>query len=954
MAKRYLGCLAILICFAGCEADSREVVLFDFEQGDEGWSGNPWKGGKCLVETTDDARFGAKALHAWYEGTPKKDGGNVISPYPPADVAWRKQPWGVISLWAKGDGSASSVRLILEEDAKEHPTFSKSIPLDSKEWRRFSFALRSFWNRGKRKIDPAKFKRLYFGGTPNQSLLVDRVAFEAAHREIPLEAAGAKAGLPFDDVNVVEYRPGEYDVRLIPPRKPTQASVNVTVCLSTKEGQKAEKTLQVQFGPDCDEVTVPLSVPVKKDTTVTLRISAKGASGKAYAAQFEFPVFPLKPLDTSPYLCICPQPKEMAAGNGCFSIGPGTKIVAISPTSGGMGYCTALLQSELKKWYGLDLKTASDGGEAGNIVLRLRDVGLPKEGHLLSVKPTGVTLCGKDCRALYNGIQTLLQVIAESTDVPRTPRAKCVEIKDWPSVAMRSAMIGLPVTKWGHPNDPDVKVEDFLDFLYNTIVRHKMNTLVLNMGHGYRYACAPKVGAKHAWGRADLEKIREFCKRHFIEIIPNVNSMGHTGWLLYKYKELRWHNDINMLCTCNPKSYEIMTSVYDELIGIFQPRIFHIGMDEVRWRGGKDPKPCGCDKVPTWEQFGRWVTKLHGHLKARGVRTMMWGDMLLIDHNAGPPFFTGRALKDVPRDIMMANWSSSVAPGSNFFFNKTCGFRDVLEANSSGVNANQSPYVMGNMFGVWGKAPWLSQRDAAGTQRYSYLGLIQGAEFSWNLNRTGRDVTKRYDPEYFKSREAGVLRELASEPEPQAGKDMTPIDISSAANSRVAGIGGGNAEVSRIAFTLLPDGRCVEVKPGETKTISIGKPAASLYFLHAEALPEGKGAMKTFRDRWKDKDNIWGIPAGRYEIVYEDGSTAALPIKHSWNILPRQMPSTLPYAYRVIGSHRLAGDSPAQSDALYAAQWVNPNPGKAIKEIRMVGGDTEATLHLFAVTAKGR
>ncbi|NOZ22485.1 MAG: family 20 glycosylhydrolase [Planctomycetes bacterium] len=941
-----LFCCLVALALS-CEPEegggSREAILFDFEKGSEGWAGNPWKGGKCLFEISEDARFGTQALRGWYDGTPKKDGGNIISPFLPEDAKWRKQNWGAISLWVKGDGSASGIRFILEDDGKKYNTFSKGIPLDSKKWQRFSFPLRTFWNRGKRKIHVAGFKRLYFGGTPKQSFTVDRIAFEAPHYEVPLEA-DKKAKLPFETPDVLEYGPGQYGIRLIPLEIPPEPTAEVKLVLRTKEGARAEKKFKAVLGAGRDEVTLPMALKIKKDTTVTLDVSARGASGKEYSARYPFPAFVRRPMPKKPYLGICPLPKEMRPRDGTFAITAKTKIIANASKSRELAYCLDILRAELKKWYGLDLATATDSGRTDAIVLQLTDVDLPKEGYGLSVTKERATILAKEPRGLYYGIQTLLQAIADSTEVASRPQVKCVEIRDWPSLSVRSARIGLPTDKWGWPHDPTVNVDDFTAFLYNTMARLKQNTLILEMGHGYRFESVPKIGAKHAWGRKELEKIRDFCKRHFIEIIPCVNSMGHTSWFLLGHPELRWHDDLNMLCTCNPKSYELMTKVYDELIDIFKPRTFHIGMDEVRWRGGRNPKkikPCGCDKVPTWEQYGRWVKKLHAHLKKRGVRTMMWGDMLLDGHNGGPPFFTKRAIKDIPRDVIIANWSSSVAPRSDFTLNKECGFT-VIEANSSGVNVVNSPYVIGNMFGVWNKTPWLSQRDKPGSQNYTYLGILQGGEFSWNLNRSDKDVSKRRAVEYLRSREGSLLKQLAMQPELRAGRDMQPINIA----------GGERVNVTGINFRILSESKCIRLTAGKQSTVPFSGKAATLYFLHCDELPAGGKKMKSFWDRWKKIENIYGIPLGRYEMVYDDDSVVSLPIKHSWNILPRRMVRTLPYAYRVVGTLHLPGDSAEESNALYVAQWVNPRPEKTIKEIRMIAGDTEATICLFAITAK--
>jgi len=954
MKRIALVCLIVLVsAVAACRPSDDtllEVVLFDFEKPVGDWSGNPWKGGKCLFELTTDARFGKGALHGWYEGVPRKNGGTIICPTLAPDAEWRKHEWGAISLWVKGDGSASRLNLILADDAKEHSTFSKVIPLDSKEWRRFSFSLRSFWNRGKRELKASRLRRFYFHGTPPQSFVVDRIALEAPHRQVPIEATGGAPNLPFDEPALLEYAPGKFGVRLIPPLRPREKAADVRVAVQAAGGGREENEFKMQLGPGADERLVTFQMEVTKDAEATLDVKAQGDSGKEYSARFRFYVFRREPPADKPYLSICPLPKEMKPREGVLALRRATAIAA-DLSAPGMKYCVDLLREQVKKWYGLEMKQAAEG----NVVLKVEPLDLPAEGYILSVTPDRITVKARDAHGVYNGIQTLLQAVADSTDSPGSPQVKCVEIKDWPSLRFRSAMIALPTDKWGHPNDPEVDVGDFLDFLYNTMARHKLNVLVLNTRQGYRYQSAPLVGAEHAWGRGELERIRDFCKRHFIEVIPNVNSMGHASWLLYRYKHLRWHDDMQTFCTCKPETYEMLTGVYDELIEIFQPRIFHIGMDEVRWKGNpKNPNPprCLCDDIPKWEQFGRWVKRLHDHLASKGVRTMMWGDMLLVEHNGGPPFFTARALKAIPRDVIIANWSTGSAAISNFFFNRKAGFHDVVQSNSSGVEVEQSPYVMGNMFGMWSKVPWISQRDKPGSQRFCYLALVQGGEFSWNLDRAGAGVSKRYWADYLRAREDSVLRTLAILPEPRAGTGMEPVALDPIANARVPGVPGGEVTVARIKFRLLSEGRCVRVPPGGATSLPVGCKAASLYFLHAEELPDDPAKMQAFRDRWKKPENVWGVPVARYEIVYDDGATETMQVRHSWNILPERMERTLPYAYRVLGPYRLRGDAPESSHAICAAQWVNPRPGERIKMLRFICEEKEPAVCVFAVTAR--
>jgi len=923
-----------------------ETVLFDFEDGVDGWHGNPWKGGECLFRISGTWRFGAQSMYCWYEGE-SGDGGNIISPDLPSSASWRDHDWDFISLWIKGDGSASSVTLILVDDGPSPNTFSDKLDLDSTNWRQFILSRGAFYNADHRSCNLPGLRRLYFGGSPPQSFRVDRISLLPDHEYACLEQVSAQGTLPFEKPLALEYAQGEYGIMLTPKTDPGESSADVTVSVATDQGSTDQESFTYTFSPGSEPVTVPMSVSITADTTVTLDIVVEGSA--VSLVRYRFPAFTRASFPDPPDPAVFPMPKQLTKGSGHMPITPETRIVSADLQDPEIQNCIDILDRAFQRRYGLRLEQANTPGTGTSIVLSKEPVGLPDEGYHLNISTGAAQIRAADGRALSYGIYSFLQVLADSTHSASAPRARCVDIEDWPALKTRAAMIILPNTRWGYPQNPHTELGAFLEFLDECFIRNKLNTIILHVRNAYQFECLPGVASTHAWKRADLETLNAFCKRRFVDIVPMVDSMGHSNWLLIPYPEYAWHDSTDTICTCNPDTWTVMTAVFSELIDIFDPPMFHIGMDEVNWSGDPDAPNCGCDDMEKWEQLGNWVTRLHDWLEPQGIRTMMWGDKLIEGHGGGAPHLTKLAVPLIPKDVIIVNWSASVH-GSSAIFNKEYGFTDVMPGNSYGHDIFQSPYICGNVASMWIKRPWISQIDDSGSQSYCYLGLIQSAEFSWNVSR---DRSRwNLSTSYLASREACALRKTAILPAPCASTAVRPVDIQWAANSTVSDVPAGPAAAAGIPFAILPNGACVRAEPNETHTISWEGTAAALYFLHADELPSDDAARDAFLLRWREIESMFGIELGRYEIVFEDGTRAELPISHSWNILPRELISNIrPHAYRVLGTYRLPGDSREDPNALYAAQWVNPYPHKPIEEIRLVRNDTEAAVQLFAVAA---
>ena len=140
-----------------------------------------------------------------------------------------------------------------------------------------------------------------------------------------------------------------------------------------------------------------------------------------------------------------------------------------------------------------------------------------------------------------------------------------------------------------------------------------------------------------------------------VEVLPLFNSYGHNTLIPRMFPDIAakfedGESTLTGFCTKNPKTYEILFSIYDEIIERYlKPNgieSFHIGCDEVwesiaqnahdifRMRNNFCKCPL-CRSIPKDELYIGHVIRLMKHLKDRGMKNVyMYHDMLL-GHGSG-------------------------------------------------------------------------------------------------------------------------------------------------------------------------------------------------------------------------------------------------------------------------------------------------------------------------------
>lgn len=981
----------------GAEERPLRVLLFDFEQGVEGWLGNPWGGGTCGAEASTEAKFGEGCLRGWYTAVEK--GANVICPYFAADAAWREVPWGGISFYLRGDGSTGKLTLQLEADEETHATYSRSVPLEPTTWRRVFLPFSTFWNRGGKRFDPRRMRRFYFGTSGDHSFFVDQIQLESAHRVVPMATLVRGDGVPPEGGGLQwnDYGGGLYGA-LLDGSVLGEGGVFLRAVAELGGRRFAAEGALASGERFQRELFLPVTVAAEAEGEASIRLELADQKGQTrLRLSGTCPVFlPIVSVTPAASLPIVPTPKEVRPAAGHLALKAPLRL-RLSGMAGSDDRPRRFLERELLRWYDLSLEQAAAGVRA-EIVLHLQSPGAPApadvplpsdvarrlesvvpEGYVQHVSAAGAVLAARDAAGLYYAVQTFLQNVELATLSPIAPRASCGDVIDWPSLPRRALSQPLPTSRWGHPNDAPVDVDFFCNFIERFVARRKLNTLVLLIRQGVQFESHPEISGPAAWTKDELRQVVDTCRANFIEPIPLVDSYGHAAWMSLSHKEL-WEDGIHqMVCTSKPETFTILTDIYGELIDLFAPvRYFHLGLDEVWWKTYSVPeeKRCKlCAGTAKSTLFADQVNRLHGWLKERGIRAMMWSDVLLPEHNGGAPYHGAKALPLIPDDVLQTNWSTSLAGDSNRRLHDR-GFA-VWQSNSRGVNREQALYCEGNMFGVWSKMPWWSDAPWRSGGSYSYLNLPVAAQYSWNLWPDTDTLQPPLTWDGLRAFERGALERDGLEPEPRAGAQTFTLPVPGNLCSRAAEpaeamhwfsatpeadlrhVPRGEVTVGGTLFRVA-DGNpdcAAPLPPGQgSVVVPVGRRAASLRFLHsAHVVPE---QAEVLNEHFKKKQNWRGIPIGAYTIRYADGSETSCPILYVNNIRSWCVGKALPYVFRSVGHlfARTGGQSALGTDGrddvvLCVAQWVNPAPQKTIEAIEMTGS-SEAVPVLFAISGR--
>ncbi len=312
------------------------------------------------------------------------------------------------------------------------------------------------------------------------------------------------------------------------------------------------------------------------------------------------------------------------------------------------------------------------------------------EGYILEIKKFEVRIYSESKRGLIYGVSTFKQL------VERDAVADLV-LFDRPDKPVRGYRVFTP----GYDS-----VEDFKRMI-DMLVYYKYNSVMIEVGGAMEYERHPEINKKWTefcnevkaspeegiriqqkthpeWKKNSIhvdngeggfiskDKMREivnYCREREISVVPEIPTLSHSDYIVMAYPELNERKEDtypDTYCPSNPESYKVVFDIIDEILEVFSPEYVNIGHDECYTLGICER----CRKKSHVDLYSDDIIKIYEYLKARGVKTVMWGEKLynirLIDRK-GNLWTTGGAGNDkeptlypckykIPTDILQLHW----------------------------------------------------------------------------------------------------------------------------------------------------------------------------------------------------------------------------------------------------------------------------------------------------------
>lgn len=584
-----------------------------------------------------------------------------------------------------------------------------------------------------------------------------------------------------------------------------------------------------------------------------------------------------------------------------------------------------VLREKLSETAGVTLKDTVSGR-----IRLMRREDIASNGYTLTVDEGGMIVAASDLRGFVQGIEMLIKLI-DGGEVP------ACRVEDAPFCEFRGVHLYLPA----------MGEMDFAKRLIKYLLSPMgYNYIILELAGAMRFDSHPEinevfeeanrraaarqwpsfphgsVGGGHVVEKAAIRDLCNYARGYGIEIIPEIQSLGHVQFMTLAHPEIAERpadapsfeatderladvppNDFYAHCYCpsNPRSYEILFDLMDEILEVFRPaRYVHMGHDEVYQIG---VCPVCREKHPA-ELFAADVTRIHDYLSARGLTMMIWADMLQPVTKYQTPAAIGR----IPKDIVMLDFI--------WYFHVDRDIEDNLLAEGFEV-------IMGNMYsshypryerrirkeGMRGAqvSAWVPTDEEDLAREGKLYDFLYSAQMLWSDSYT-RHARYSYD-------------KLVSALIPRLRERLQGV--------RYPSLAAGHTE------TVLADGGVFDpVRPVCGLSVALCGAFDSLVIEHTATL-----ACR--RVPWKALDVI-----GHYAVTYEDGGEERIPVTYAGNISHRARRHNQPFTHKYYRHNGYSATwytdgveergADGERVTLYRLEWINPHPGTSITHIEYI------------------
>eukprot|EP00884_Botryococcus_braunii_P002082 jgi/Botrbrau1/11875/Bobra.126_2s0010.1 len=285
---------------------------------------------------------------------------------------------------------------------------------------------------------------------------------------------------------------------------------------------------------------------------------------------------------------------------------------------------------------------------------QLADLPNNDEAYELLVAEDGVRIQGSRPHGVFNGVQSLIQLLPSQP--PQDPEIllECLQVKDAPSYRWRGMLLDVGRHFFEVP---------FILKLLDVCALYKVNKFHWHLtdDQGWRleikrYSRLTEFGAWRGgvgdgeapyggfYTQEQVRHIVAYAAERFIEVVPEIELPGHCGAAIACYPHLscqqaamevptQWGVHEDVYCAGREETFAFLEGVLEEVLELFPSRYIHIGGDEcpkVRWAACEDcQRRLRLEKLADEFALQSWfIARIGSWLAARQRSLIGWDEIL--------------------------------------------------------------------------------------------------------------------------------------------------------------------------------------------------------------------------------------------------------------------------------------------------------------------------------------
>lgn len=397
------------------------------------------------------------------------------------------------------------------------------------------------------------------------------------------------------------------------------------------------------------------------------------------------------------------------------------------------------------------------------------DTSLSEEEYCILVDENGIQVRAREDKGFFYAQQTLLQLYKQFKD-----KLPFMLIQDKPKYSHRGYMLDCS-RHFFTVKEIKKQIDILAKLKINVFHWH------LTDDQGWRieidkYPLLTTVGARRAqtqgdgivvegyYSKKDIKEVVEYCRKNYIDVIPEIDMPGHFRAAIAAYPELSCtENKItvgegfgispHIACAGKEKVYEFIYNVLDEIVELFPYEYIHLGGDEalkLNWIGCKFcQKAIKINGLKNEEELqGYFMSNLIRYLNAKEKKVINWNDGMLGGNTEGQLIVqywkeTKACEKVVLREVEKGR-KVIISPFFRYYLDYPHGMTSLRKVYNYEVNIIEETAVLGLEAPLWTE----HVKDINKLEEMTYPRLIAVAERSWTEKNMYKSFLTRLENFY--------------------------------------------------------------------------------------------------------------------------------------------------------------------------------------------------------------